>query len=141
MELDTATLALIVGIIATAVTVLGKLADKLIDILANVVKDRRGNGMKAEAVERRAGQTEVLANIERLTGAIMANTTETREIAKSNYELKSSLSEGILLLGTSLEHHCSDLSAHVAQTRELEARVVGDIKDSRDQVLSAIRQT
>jgi hypothetical protein len=141
MEIDTATLALIVGIIATAVTVLGKLADKLIDILANVVKDRRGNGAKAEATERRAGQTEVLANIERLTGAIMANTTETREIAKSNYELKSSLSEGILLLGTSLEHHCADLSTHVAQTRELEARVVGDIKDSRDQVLAAVRQT
>ena len=141
MQLDTATLALIVGIIATAVTVLGKLADKLIDILANVVKDKRGNGMKAEAVERRAGQTEVLANIERLTGAIMANTTETREIAKSNYELKSSLSEGILLLGTSLEHHSSDLVAHCAQVREFEQRVVGDIKDSRDQVLAAVRQT
>jgi hypothetical protein len=82
-----------------------------------------------------------LANIERLAAAIMANTTETRDIAKSNYELKSSLSEGILLLGTSLEHQRADLSAHVAQTRELEARMVGDIKDSRDQVLAAVRQT
>jgi hypothetical protein len=141
MQLDTTTLALIVGIIATAVTVLGKLADKLIDTLANVVKERRGNGTKAEAVERRAGQTEVLTNIERLTMAIEANTTETRNIARGNLELKFSLSEGILLLGTGLEHHCADLSAHVAQTRELEARVVGDIKDSRDQVLAAVRQT
>jgi hypothetical protein len=141
MQLDTATLALIVGIIATAVTVLGKIADKLIDTLANVVKDRRGNGTKAVDTERRAGQSEVMANIERLTAAIVANTTETRDIAQGNLELKVRLSEGILLLGTSLEHHCADLSAHCAQVREFEQRVVGDIKDARDQVIAAVRQT
>jgi hypothetical protein len=139
MQLDTTTLALIVGIIATAVTVLGKLADKLIDTLANVVKERRGNGTKVVDAERRAGQSDVLANIERLTAAIMANTSETRDIAKSNYELKASLSEGILLLGTSLEHQSSDLVAHCGQVREFEQRVVGEVKDARDQVVAAVR--